>query len=502
MYHFLNTKKNVLYNLSMTLLMLLVVSGIGSLFYRMGLDDATIILLYLLGVMILAILTSHRLYCVIFSIVSVLSFNYLFTYPQFTFQAYNKNHIATFLIFFAASFLAGALAIQLKNHARMYSQDAYSAQVLFNTSQQLSKAKDASQVFSCTAVQLHKLMNTGIIIYPIQDANLQPSITYGTISQDMLYKNEKNVVDKVLKKGAYAGLIASEHGVYAPIHMDDSYFGIAGIETLKEQIDSFEENILLSILGESAMALKNLKILKEKEEAAILAENERLRSNLLRMISHDLRTPLTSIYGNASNLLNHEVLLDDSVRHNIYTDIYDDSKWLIDLVENLLAITRLEEGGLDLHISDDVIEDVIDEALNRIDRHKKEHSIEFLTKDAITVAKMDSRLIVQVLVNLINNAIKYTPPGSCIQIETCTNDKQVEVRIKDDGPGIPDEKKEKIFEMFYTGADKIADSRRSLGLGLALCQNVIQAHHGTIKVEDNVPHGSIFTFTLPAGGIQ
>ena len=112
MYHFLNTKKNVFYNLSMTLMMLLVVSGIGSLFYRMGLDDATIILLYLLGVMILAILTSHRLYCVIFSIVSVLSFNYLFTYPQFTFQAYNKNHIATFFIFISSYFLAGALPIQ------------------------------------------------------------------------------------------------------------------------------------------------------------------------------------------------------------------------------------------------------------------------------------------------------------------------------------------------------------------------------------------------------
>lgn len=502
LYLFFNTKKTVLYNLSMTILMLLIVSGIGSLFYRMGLDDATIILLYLLGVMILAIITTHRLYCFLFSLVSVLTFNYLFTYPQFTFRAYNKDHVATFLIFFVASFLAGALAIQLKNHARMYSQDAYSAQVLFNTSQQLSKAKDASQVFSCTAVQLHKLMNTGIIIYPIQDEKLQPSITYGTISQSMLYKNEKNSVDKVLKKGAYAGLMASEQGVYAPIHMDDSFFGIAGIEIEKDKIDSFEENILLSILGESAMALKNLKILKEKEEAAILAENERLRSNLLRMISHDLRTPLTSIYGNASNLLNHESLLDESVRHNIYIDIYDDSKWLIDLVENLLAITRLEEGGVDLHISDDVMEDVIDEALNRIDRHQLEHSIEFLTKDAITVAKMDSRLIVQVVVNLINNAIKHTPPGSCIQIETCTKGNQVEVSIKDDGPGIPDEKKDKIFEMFYTGANTVADSKRSLGLGLALCQSVIQAHHGTIKVEDNIPHGAIFTFTLPAGGIR
>ena len=225
--------------------------------------------------------------------------------------------------------------------------------------------------------------------------------------------------------------------------------------------------------------------------------------NLLRMISHDLRTPLTSIYGNASNLLNHESLLDESVRHNIYLDIYEVIlKWLIDLVENLLAITRLEEGGVDLHISDDVMEDVIDEALNRIDRHQLEHSIEFLTKDAITVAKMDSRLIVQVVVNLINNAIKHTPPGSCIQIETCTKGDQVEVSIKDDGPGIPDEKKDKIFEMFYTGANTVADSKRSLGLGLALCQSVIQAHHGTIKVEDNIPHGAIFTFTLPSGGIR
>lgn len=495
-------KGNVGYDLGMTVLMLLVVSGIGSLFYRMGLDDATIILLYLLGVMILAILTSRRLYSVLFSIISVLMFNYLFTYPQFTFQAYNKNHVATFLIFFVSSFLAGALAIQLKKHAQISSQDAYSAQVLFNTSQQLSKAKDFQQVFSCTALQLHKLMNKGVIIYPMQEGKLLTPITYGTISQDMIYEKEKNTVDKVMKKGPYAGLIKSEKGVYAPIHMDDTFFGIAGVEVIKEKIGSFEENILLSILGEAAMALENLKSLQEKEEAAILAENERLRSNLLRMISHDLRTPLTSIYGNSSNLLYHEDLLDMDTKKQMYSDIYDDSKWLIDLVENLLAITRLEENRVDMHISEDVIEDAIDEALSRIDRHQDEHTIEFITKDEITIAKMDSRLIVQVIVNLLNNAIKYTPKGSHIQIETGMKKGWAQIRIKDDGPGIPDERKEKIFEMFYTGADKIADSKRSLGLGLALCQSVIQAHHGTLKVEDNIPHGAIFTLTLPAGGLR
>ena len=187
---FFRSHQNILWDIVVCGLLLLVVSGIGSLFYRLHLDGATIILLYLLGVMVVSILTTARLTGVLFSIASVLIYNYLFTIPRFTFNAYGRDHLATFMIMLAASVLAGSLAVRLKNNAKAFRQDAYSAKVLFNTSQQLSKAKGPDQAYSCMARQLQDLFGCGVIVYPIQDDQIQESITAGTISQKMLEKEQ------------------------------------------------------------------------------------------------------------------------------------------------------------------------------------------------------------------------------------------------------------------------------------------------------------------------
>ena len=255
-------------------------------------------------------------------------------------------------------------------------------------------------------------------------------------------------------------------------------------------LDPFENSILLSILGECALALENEKNAREKQEAAILAKNEQLRANLLRAISHDLRTPLTSISGNASNLLSNSDSFDN------------DSMWLINLVENMLAVTRIEEGRLNLRITEDLMDDVITEALHHINRKSEEHHISVESKEEFLLAKMDAKLIVQVIINIVDNAIKYTPKNSHIVIRTEKRGKQAIVSISDDGNGIADEIKPRIFDMFYSGANQIADSRRSLGLGLSLCKSIINAHGGELTVSDNLPHGTVFTFTLPAGEVK
>ena len=162
--------------------------------------------------------------------------------------------------------------------------------------------------------------------------------------------------------------------------------------------------------------MENEKNAREKQEAAILAKNEQLRANLLRAISHDLRTPLTSISGNASNLLSNGDSFDNDTKKQLYMDIYDDSMWLINLVENLLAVTRIEEGRLNLHITEDLMEDVITEALHHINRKSEEHHISVESKEEFLLAKMDARLIVQVIINIVDNAIKYTPKNSHIVI--------------------------------------------------------------------------------------
>ena len=157
---------------------------------------------------------------------------------------------------------------------------------------------------------------------------------------------------------------------------------------------------------------------------------------------------------------------------------------------------------MNLHMSAELMDEVITEALRHVNRMSVEHHITVQSPDEFILAKIDAKLIVQVIINIVDNAIKYTPKDSHIIISVSQKKDRVIVRIADDGPGISDEAKSKVFDMFYSGANKIADSRRSLGLGLSLCKSIITAHGGKIMVSDNKPHGTIFTFTLPAGEVQ
>ena len=245
------------------------------------------------------------------------------------------------------------------------------------------------------------------------------------------------------------------------------------------------------------MALEGLRNAEEREQTAIAMRNEQLRSNLLRSISHDIRTPLTSISGNASTLLTQYEHLDRETLMQIFSDIFDDSEWLIDLVENLLSISRIENGQMDLHLSTEVVSDVIEEALRHIDKNAARHKITVQPSSGVLIARMDARLITQVLINLINNAIKNTQTGSEIEIRSEQRDRWIYVTVSDNGPGIPDRIKPHVFEMFFTGPDKMTDGRRGTGLGLALCKSIVEAHGGTIRLTDNEPTGACFTFTLP-----
>lgn len=331
---------------------LIAATLVGLLFSGLKIPEANIIAVYILGVLIISIITSSWMYSFLASVISVLAFNFLFTVPRFTLRAYDPSYPVTFGIMFLVALITGSLASRMKEYAR------------------------------------------------------------------------------------------------------------------------------------------------ESAQAAMQIEKEQLRADLLRSISHDLRTPLTSISGNASNLLSNENEFSQETRMQIYGDIYDDSMWLIKLVENLLSVTRIEDGRMDLRMSAELMDEVIAEAMRHTDRNRAGRKIEVSSDEEFILGKMDARLIVQVVINLVDNAVKYTPEGAQIRIHTGKKDGMVVVSVSDTGPGIPDEQKSKVFEMFYTGTNRAADGRRSLGLGL--CRSIIRAHGGEIWVSDNKPQGAVFTFTLPA----
>lgn len=236
-------------------------------------------------------------------------------------------------------------------------------------------------------------------------------------------------------------------------------------------------------------------LLKQQREAEIRLEKEQLRANLLRSISHDLRSPLTSISGNAENLIGNETILSAEKRQKIYHDIYNDSMWLINLVENLLSITRIENGSMELNIQGEIAEEVLDEAVRHINRRGKHQHIQVECEE-ILIAKMDVKLILQVLINLVDNAVKYTPEGGEIILRAEALKGKVLFSVKDNGEGLTEEQKEKIFDMYYTANNTVSDGRRGMGLGLPLCQSIIGAHGSSIKVYDNEPSGTVFCFAL------
>lgn len=485
-------------------------TGVSLCFSNFGFTESNTIAVYILGVLLSAILTSTHLCSLISSMCSVLLFNYFFTEPRFTFHAYEPGYTATFFIMLIAAMLTGSLAYRLKDNAREAASSAFHTKVLFDTNQLLQKSRSSDDVFQAMANQVILLLKRDVVVYPVVNGMLGNGYIYARDSEGnnvlCMDSSEEKVVQWVLenKKRAGATTRVFPHAkcLYMAIRIKGAVYGIMGIRIGKNALNSFEYSILLSILGECALALENLENEKAKEEASLIAQKEKLRANLLRTISHDLRTPLTSISGNASNLVSHYKMLDDATREQMFSDIYDDSEWLIQLVENLLSVTRIENGEMQLNKSIEILDDVVDEAIKHIDRNKTEHNIKVCRSEDLVIANMDAKLISQVIINIVNNAIKYTQKGSDIQVAYGERDKEVYVQISDNGPGLSDKMKGHVFDMFYSGQNKIADSKRSMGLGLALCKSVVEAHGGSIEVRDNNPSGCVFTFYLEKGEVS
>ncbi|WP_179035303.1 sensor histidine kinase [Paenibacillus sp. URB8-2] len=487
---------------------LAVCTTIGIWFKYLELREANIITVYILGALLNAMVTKGRLYSAVSSVMSVLVFNYFFTEPYYSLRAYDSGYLVTFLVMLAASFITSTLTMRVREQARQSAEKAYRTEVLLETSRKLQQAKDFSAIIDETAHQMVKLLDRTIIFYSIQDDALSAPLIFpkkeSTVDkQAYTGENERAVAEWVYKNNKRAGATTDTffgaNCLYHAVRGGNAVFAVAAIVMDREDpLDVFEKSLMIAMLGECALALEKERLNEKQKEISMQIQQEQLRANLLRAISHDLRTPLTSISGNAGILIGNSKVLSEEQKKGLYTDIYDDSMWLINLVENLLSISRIEKGTLNLNLQAELMEEVISEALLHVNRNSEKHIIRTVLDDELLMARMDSRLIVQVLINIVDNAIKYTQYGSHITLSARRDKQKVVVEVSDDGPGISEEAKSRLFEMFYTADNIRGDGRRGLGLGLSLCKSIVNAHGGTIGVKDHFPKGTVFYFTLQA----
>ena len=494
-----------------TVLILTVCTGLGFLIKAIGLANTNVVLIYILGVMAVALLTTGYLCSVLSSLLSVLIFNFFFTEPFYSLQS-SPDYFATFAVMFAAALLSSSLTSRIKTQSIQTANKAYQTEVLLSTSQLLQKAEDREAILNVVLQQLSRLLEHSVLCYDRKDGALaeQPVLREvdGDGGFDQVYlAEERDAAEWVGRNGKHAGRTTRKYPqarcLYMAIRSESGVQAVVGIRADNApSIDEYRKNLMISILDGCALAIEKDHMTREKQRMEESARQETLRANLLRAISHDLRTPLTSISGNAAILLEDTGDLDEGKKKELYDSIYDDAIWLNGLVENLLTITRTENGTMKLNIQPELVSDAIEEALRHLDRNAEKRKIVTDLQDDLLLAQMDSALIVQVLINLVNNAVKYTPEDAKITIGAKAEGNMALLWVEDEGQGIPEGTEDKVFDMFYTGVKHSADSRRGIGLGLSLCRSIVQAHGGEIWMMNARPHGAKVSFTLPIAEVM
>lgn len=457
---------------------LIAVTLLSSIFRMLNIDEANIIMIYILAVVLIAYITDSKIFSIVSSLLSVIIFNFFFIIPYHSLEVYGSEYSVTFVIMFLVALFASSIAKKFKEQAELSSLKAYRTEVMLEMSQKLQQFGMKNEINEVTREQLKKLLNCNVDLFT--------------------NKNDEEIVNWVFDNNQQAGNttenFSQSANFYLPISNVNKVFAVVKIE--KNEISEFEKSLLIAMLRESALAYEKDAISQLKNELMIKNNQEELRSTLLRAISHDLRTPLTGISGYAELLLKNSSKITDNKKQEIYTDIYDDSIWLLNLVENLLSITRFDRNEITLKKESESVSDVISEALSHLGRKKDDFIIKTKIEDETLCAKMDGKLISQVIFNLVDNAMKYSPCNTTVTVGAKAVTDYIEISVEDEGNGIKDEDKEKIFDMFYTVNNSITDGRRGLGLGLALCKAVVEAHGGEIEIKDNSPKGTIFSFKL------
>ena len=483
--------------------LLAAATAAGAALRAAGLQEATVVVTYVLAVIGVALATPGGPWCLAAAALSVLAFNFFFAAPTLSLEALDPAMPGTFAVMFVVALVAGHLAARLRLQARASEAARRRAQALLDLSGRLQDCTSSQEVIAATAGSASELLGRSFAWYPARTVDgarsLGEPVAFPLAAGTSL-ADERPVALRALANGAAAGAttaaFGSAAGLYLPVGPAGAARGVAGILPAAG-LSPEELGLWRSVCGLAALALDRVAALEAREEASVRARNERTRADLLRSISHDLRTPLTSICGNADVMLEAGDALDGDARRRMLESVRDDASWLRGTVEDLLTVTRLEDGGIAPQADVELVDDLVEEALRHASADP-DHGVSYEPPAEPLLVRADPSLVVQALVNLINNAVSHTPAGCSVTVGAAREGECVAIRVADDGPGIPDAEKGLVFDAFHTSGDMLPDGTRSAGLGLAVCRAVARAHGGSVSVRDREPHGTVFSLALPA----
>ncbi|WP_119066729.1 sensor histidine kinase [Aggregatilinea lenta] len=463
-------------------------------------DLANLIMVYLVGV-VFAAARYGRGPSMLAALLSVLAFDFFFVTPYLTFAVSDSQYIVTFIIMLLVGMTISTLTVRIKQQAEAARERERHTANLYAMSRDLANSQGTATLAAIAAQHISEVFDSrAVVVLPDAQGNLSIHVPESAAG---LTVHEQGVARWVYDHGQAAGLgtqaLPGAQGLYLPLRTLQGTAGVIGIFPNQAQrlFSPDQMHLVETFANQTSLAVERAQLAEEAEQAHMQIETERLRNSLLSSVSHDLRTPLAVITGAASSLLENDATLTPESRHELAQVTYEEAERLNRLVSNLLDMTRLQSGGIHVNKEWQLLEEVIGATLNRLEKRLAGRSVSVTLPDDLPLVPFDSTLIDQVLVNLLDNAVKYTPPGSPIDLSARRIEGGVLVEIADHGPGLRAGDEQRIFDKFYRAQPA---ATRGAGLGLAICRGIVEIHGGRIWAENRPDGGAVFRFTLPLDG--
>lgn len=428
---------------------------------------------------------------------SALSWNFLFMEPRFTFDIFIPQDVALLALYFAIALFAGNLTARLRIRERQARFNAERNMALFSLTRDIAGAVDMDDVLTTAIDQIGRVFDAEVAI--LRPRNEDEGLAAHKGSTLVIDEKERSVAiwafQHSRRAGRYTKTLPMAAAQYLPLLTPSGTVGVIGIRReARERLPFDQESLLETFASQVALAIEREMLDEAAEQTAMLRESERLSAALLNSISHELRTPIAAISGAAGSLLYPETGNNESLRNELAGNILDASNRLNRLVENLLDMSRLESGRLRLKREWCDVREVIGVAVRRLEKCIAERPLTIEVQPDLPLVMLDFVLIEQVLVNLLDNACAYTPSGTQVRIRAFQRNDLCEITVSNDGPPIPTEDLERVFDKFYR-LQGVAPG--GTGLGLPISRGLIEAHGGTLTAENRPVGGVRFTIRLP-----
>ncbi len=445
-------------------------------------DQSSLVMVYMLAVVTTAFFLSIGP-AILISLCSVVVFDYLNLPPYMEFTRKPAEYVFTLTGMLITAATISTLAARLRQKLRESKERELRTSALYALSAALAETQSNQEVIAITLKHLSQIFATQAEILTSQQISTNTDVF--------------DVQRAVLSETLSAKVFKYEHGaianVFIPLHANAKLYGIVSLATTKDRLADIEQTEhLQAMIRQSTQAIERNNLHQKIHESDIRIQQESLRNTILNAISHDLRTPLATIMGASSSLIEQDIVSVET-RNCLSQAIYEEAIHMQNMVENLLEMARLQSG--DIHISQDwqAIEEIVGSALLSARRRIKHHDIIVDVPDDLPLIRCDSTLIERVLINLLENAAKYSPDGTVIQLKAKRVETYIQLSISDKGLGIPEDQLDKVFDPFYRGHS----TKTGFGLGLSICRGIADVHHGHIVIQSTIDRGTTVIVSLP-----